>query len=196
VGWFVFGGFIGSAAWTGDLRELVVFNGAAASTTIAGISSDTNTYDATPLPALTPLSDPSPYPAPAGWPALSTKLKGINLASAESNSGKTYGYDYLYPTHPEIDYYASKGFGLIRLPFDICRVYETANAPLNMIEMAHIKDVVDYAGSKGMNVLLDPHNFGFMCDSRISNVAGNSEIGVTSGSTALFADFWSRMASL
>jgi endoglucanase len=45
-------------------------------------------------------------------------------------------------------------------------------------------------------ILFDPHNFGYMCDSRISNAANNSLIGVTPGSTSLFADFWTRMAKL
>ncbi len=198
VGWFVFGGSLGSGAWTGYLRELITFSGAAATNTITNISNDSATYLATPLPALTPLQDVSPYSTPTGWPALSTKLKGVNLSAAENTPGiwKTYSYDYTYPTNQEIDYYASKGFGLIRLPFDICRLYTTAYAPLNMIEMKSIKTVVDYAGSKGMNVLLDPHNFGNMCDSRISFTVNNSVIGVTASSTELFADFWSRMASL
>jgi endoglucanase len=46
-------------------------------------------------------------------------LIGVNLSGAEFGTAMigTYGIDYTYPTHAEIDYFASKGMGIIRLPF-------------------------------------------------------------------------------
>ena len=47
-------------------------------------------------------------------------LIGVNLSGAEFGSNVipgTYGVDYTYPTHAEIDYYASKGLSDIPLPF-------------------------------------------------------------------------------
>ena len=47
-------------------------------------------------------------------------LMGVNLAwggvRPPACSG-SLGTDYTYPTHTEIDYYASKGLDVIRLPF-------------------------------------------------------------------------------
>ena len=47
-------------------------------------------------------------------------LMGVNLAGAEfapQHVPGVFGTDYTYPTHTEIDYYASKGLDVIRLPF-------------------------------------------------------------------------------
>ena len=59
-------------------------------------------------------------------------LLGVNLAGAEFGSGDVqnghenpqtvpgiYGKDYTYPTHEEIDYYASKGLDVIRTPVSV-----------------------------------------------------------------------------
>jgi endoglucanase len=46
--------------------------------------------------------------------------RGINLSGGELNPGRTpaiYGKDYIYPTPEELDYYASKGFTVVRLPY-------------------------------------------------------------------------------
>jgi endoglucanase len=53
--------------------------------------------------------------------------------------------------------------------------------------------VVDYCLSKGMRVIIDPHNYGFIYDNRTGEVR---EIGVDQEGTNMFADFWSRMATV
>ena len=62
-------------------------------------------------------------------------LLGVNLAGAEfgSNVPGTFGTDYTYPTHAEIDYYASKGMSVIRLPFLWERVQHTKNGALDAV---------------------------------------------------------------
>jgi endoglucanase len=126
---------------------------------------------------------------------LVNNYKGPNLSGAEFNSGpgKRYGYDYIYPNTNEIDYYASKGFGIIRMPFDMTRVYSQSYSPLNTTEIGYMKPVVDYSLSKGMRIILDPHNFGFIYDNRTGK---KLEIGVDVEGTNLFKDFWGRMASM
>lgn len=59
------------------------------------------------------------YSIPRSIPKLVNNYKGTSLSGAEFNRGpgKIYGHDYIYPNSSEIDYYASKGFGIIRLPF-------------------------------------------------------------------------------
>ena len=88
-------------------------------------------------------------------------LLGVNLAGAEfgSNVPGVFGTDYTYPTHAEIDYYASKGLGVIRLPFlwermqrtelHLERVTAQAGAPL----ASHANATV-VAGGKRLRPLL------------------------------------------
>src|SRR5438445_9513266 len=90
-------------------------------------------------------------------------LLGVNLAGAEfgSNVPGVFGTDYTYPTHSEIDYYAGKGLGVIRLPFLWERIQRSEFGSLDSAELARLDDVVTYATGKGLKVDIDPHNFGY-----------------------------------
>ena len=114
-------------------------------------------------------------------------LFGVNLSGAEYNPNGTrgLGYDYIYPTHAEIDYFASKGMTAIRLPFALERVQPVANGPLSSSQLGYIDDIVNYAGSKGIDVILDPHDFG---------TEYGTTIGSTAASNATFANFWGQLA--
>jgi endoglucanase len=60
-------------------------------------------------------------------------LFGVNLSGAEYDPGGTQeGTNYTYPTDAEIDYYASKGMTVIRLPFLLERVEPVAGGPLRV----------------------------------------------------------------
>ena len=114
-------------------------------------------------------------------------LIGVNLSGAEfgSNVPGTYGIDYTYPTHAEIDYYASKGLDVIRLPFLWERLQHTQFGGLDPTELTQLDDVVSYATSKGLKVDLDPHDFGY---------GFGSLIGSPQTPNSAFADFWGRLA--
>jgi endoglucanase len=118
----------------------------------------------------------------------SSLLIGVNLAGAEfgSNVPGTFGVDYTYPTHAEIDYYASKGMEVIRLPFLWERLQRTEFGTLDPAELARLDDVVNYATSKGLEVDLDPHDYGY----GFGNLIGS---GQTPNSA--FADFWGKLAA-
>jgi endoglucanase len=148
---------------------------------------------ATPAPPLPPPSEPppqSPPPAPEPMPPGpqgGDLMLGVNLAGAEFGSKPgTFGIDYIYPNHGEIDYYASKGVEIIRLPFLWERVQPTKNGPLSTAELARIDDVVDYAASKGLMVVLDVHNYG---------MGFGALIGSAQTPNSSFADFWGKLAS-
>jgi endoglucanase len=121
--------------------------------------------------------------------------KGPNLSGPEFNGGlgKKHGTDYIYPNTKERDYYASKGFGLIRLPFDMTRAYPTPYSLLDTVETGYIKKTVDDCLAKGMRVILDPHNYGNIFDNRTGY---SRKIGADIEGTNLFADFWGRMATV
>lgn len=132
----------------------------------------------------TTVSDPTPT-APT-TPGLS--LLGVNLAGAEFGAGHnpgTFGTDYTYPTHQEIDYYASKGMNVIRVPFLWERMQTALNGPLDDAEVGRMKDIVGYAGSKGLKVVLDAHDYG----SGFGNL-----IGSAGTPDSAFADFWGKLS--
>ncbi len=113
---------------------------------------------------------------------------GVNLAGADFGGGRlpgTLGTDYTYPTRQEIDYYADKGMSVVRLPFLWERVQLTANGPLSTSELAQIDGVVAYAASRGLQVILEPHNFG----SGYGHPVGSAETP-----DSAFADLWRRLA--
>jgi endoglucanase len=56
-----------------------------------------------------------------------------------------------------------------------------------------MKPIVDYCLSKGMRVILDPHNYGYIYDNRTGE---QREIGIDAEGTNMFADFWKRMATM
>ncbi|CAN5619346.1 glycoside hydrolase family 5 protein [soil metagenome] len=119
----------------------------------------------------------------------STFLTGTNLSGAEFASGTlpgTYGSTYTYPTHAELDYFASKGFKVVRIPFLWARMQPTLDQALDAPELARLVDVVDYAATKGLKSILDPHDY-----------ARYKGVVIGSGgnpSTAQFGDFWSKLA--
>src|SRR5262245_20112708 len=126
-------------------------------------------------------------------------LLGVNLAGAEFGNGDAqnghedpntvpgvFGKDYTYPTHAEIDYYASKGPEVIRRPLLWERLQVTKRGPLDAAELGRLDDVVNYATSKGLKVIIDPHNYGY---------GFNTLVGSADTPNSYFADLWSKLAS-
>jgi endoglucanase len=92
----------------------------------------------------------------------SVKYTGVNIAGGDfapqSLPGR-YGTDYIYPDHKTIDYFAAKGMNIIRVPALWERLQHQLGGDLDSAEMRRLDDVVDYAASKGMRVILDVHNY-------------------------------------
>ena len=112
-------------------------------------------------------------------------LFGVNISGAEYGSGGTEGTNYTYPTDAEIDYFASKGFTAIRLPFLLERVQPVMDGALSATELDYIDNVVNYAASKGIDVILDPHDYGY---------AYGQQIGSAAVPNSAFANFWGQLA--
>jgi uncharacterized membrane protein YgcG len=70
------------------------------------------------------------------------------------------GSDYIYPSNQEIDYYASQGMTVIRVPFLAERLENNPNGPLSQQDLSQLQSVVSYAATKGIDVDLDMHNYG------------------------------------
>lgn len=135
-----------------------------------------------------------PAPLPAGTPH-GLQYVGVNLSGAEFGvSGQewgsvnigTDGTDYTFPTHAEIADTAAQNLNTIRLPFSWERLQPTMNGAFDATFLAQIDDVVQYAGTKGITVDLDPHNYGYGYGALIGSAATPS---------SAFADLWSRLAT-
>lgn len=112
-------------------------------------------------------------------------MMGVNLYAGQFGTGGTYGTTYIYPNNSYLDYYASRGMALIRLPFDWERLQPVKDGPLSATELARIDPIVDHARTLGMKLVLEPHNFGYGYGLQVGG--GTSD--------ASFANFWSRMAT-
>lgn len=95
------------------------------------------------------------------------------------------GTDYIYPSAAEINYYASKGMTVIRVPFQLERLEPSPGAPLDQTQVAALQQVVSEAAADHMDVILDPHNYGSAWGNLIGSGTSNSQ----------FANFWGEMAS-
>jgi len=115
---------------------------------------------------------------------------GVNLAGGEGGAVPgTYGYDYIYPSAAEFDYYHSKGLDLIRVPFKWERLQGTLNGALNAAELSRLDTVVGYASARGMKVILDMHNYARRKESGVTYLIGNGPVTLAS-----FGDVWRRIA--
>ena len=115
-------------------------------------------------------------------------LKGVNIAGAEFNAEHLPGIlfkNYIYPNNVELDYFASIGATVIRLPFLWERIQPMLFGELAPTELQNIATAVALAKSNGMCVILDVHNYG--------GYRGKS-IGSTQVSAKAFIDLWSRLA--
>jgi endoglucanase len=122
--------------------------------------------------------------------ASNIKYAGVNLSGAEFGSSLpgTFGVDYTYPTHSEVDYFVGKGMNIIRLPFRWERLQPSEFVSLDSTELGRMDDFVSYATGKGATVLLDPHNYArYYSD---SNIIGTASVPATA-----FQDFWSKLAA-
>lgn len=110
---------------------------------------------------------------------------GVTLSGGEFTPGGTYPGNYGYPSRESVDYYASRGMGVIRFPFLWERVQPTPNSPLSDVEMALIDPMIEYAISKGLKVCIDPHNGGY----GYGAIIGNKDCP-----DSWFEDLWTRLA--
>jgi len=86
-------------------------------------------------------------------PALTTMF-GVNFAGSEA------GYYPVEPTYSYYwDYYAGKQLNLIRIPFSWERVQPMLNGTLDATVLGKLDNIVNAAGSRGMSVILDLHNY-------------------------------------
>lgn len=107
---------------------------------------------------------------------------GINLWGADWS----YDGERMLPTTAEIDYFAAKGFTNIRLPFNWETIQPNLDGALDADFVAQLHQIVDYAASQGVDVILDVHNYG----AYDGQLIGSDAVPVSA-----FADLWGKIAS-
>lgn len=114
--------------------------------------------------------------------------KGVTLAGAEfgqNNIPGIYETDYIYPDQGEVDYFKGKNMNTLRLPFLWERLQRSLNGAFDATELSRMDTFVNATTAKGVNVVIDPHNYARYNGAVIGGGVSN----------AAFADFWSRLAA-
>jgi len=131
-------------------------------------------------------------PTQARAPPRPLPYTGVNLAGGEfydpvKTPEPLYGKQFTYPTKEEFDYFAGKGMNVFRVAFRWETLQPKAKQPFRQVEIDRLTAAVRQATAHGLIVILDPHNYARYFD----KVVGGPDVGYD-----VFADFWSRLASV
>jgi endoglucanase len=113
----------------------------------------------------------------------------VSLAGAEFGDKKfpgVYETDYIYPAQSSVEYFKNKKMNTVRVPFLWERLQPTLNQAFDATEFARLDLFVTESTSKGMVVVIDPHNYARYR----GNLIGSSQVPVSA-----FANFWTRLAT-
>jgi aryl-phospho-beta-D-glucosidase BglC (GH1 family) len=182
---------VGSTA-TVNLDQPVYFT----SLTVAGVAQPAGIQTYATLHAAYPTQFPSGSSAglvgvytPGAAP---TPLHGVNISGPESNTANlpgTYGYNYVYPTVADFDYYHAKGLNLIRIPFRWERMQLGLNVALDTAQLGYMDTAIARASARGMKVIIDMHNY---AECKVSGV--KYRFGDAGLPASAYADVWRRLA--
>lgn len=115
---------------------------------------------------------------------LGANLSGLETGSAIPGRPRT---DYAVPAHSDLDFLNARGLNTVRLPFKWRRMQPVIGGGLDSSYLALVTDLVAYAASLDMGVILDVHSFGGY---------GSDKIGGGKVTTDHFADLWRRLAAV
>ncbi len=104
-----------------------------------------------------------------------------------------YQTRYHYDWQSTFDYLADRGTGHVRIPFRWERLQPRLGSSLDEAEVRRLHTVIDRAGSAGLEVILDMHNYGAYYLSN-GSVGVRRAIGSDHVSLAHFADVWERIS--
>jgi endoglucanase len=127
----------------------------------------------------------TPFAAPVGT-FTPVNMFGVNLSGGENTGLGTVGL----PQASEISYFASKGFGLIRMPITSQSAYTSAFGLLNTAYVDAMYTSIVAAFDANMSIIIDVHNYGGQW-----NPTANAFQAILPGTTAqlMFNDLWLRL---
>jgi len=92
----------------------------------------------------------------------SLQYPGVNLAGGEFGNGNRLNKDYVYPSVKQVEYYASRGFRLLRIPVKADRLVKDGKP--NPSDVAILRSVVAAAARQRMVVVIDLHEYALKPD--------------------------------
>jgi aryl-phospho-beta-D-glucosidase BglC (GH1 family) len=139
--------------------------------------------------------------------------RGVNVNGAEfgigSNLGTgsggvfsnvnrgTYDQSYHYESQASLDYLASRGVELVRLPFRWERIQPTLGGALDATEVARLKAAIDRARDAGLEVIPTVMNYGaYWLHNSATGRGDRTPIGSSQVTVAHYADLWGRLAGV
>jgi endoglucanase len=129
---------------------------------------------------------PAAAPRPVGS-ALRIRYTGVNLSGAEFAGNRIPGIagrDYAYPNAKTAAPFVAAGMTAVRLPFRWERLQPLPIQALDSQELARLDAAVSELGGFRL-IILDPHNYA---------AYHNIKIGMPETTSAMLADFWTRLA--
>lgn len=137
------------------------------------------------------------------------QYRGLNRAGGEYGddwdgwSGQTF---YTIPTSPafspELDFYISKGFNILRFPISWERLQHKLDGSFDSTYLSQVQSFVEEANTKGLGVIVDLHNYnryatGAFKNSHTQN-AGYTQLIFGDGtlSTGHLANVWTKLAKI
>ena len=142
--------------------------------------------------------------------------RGISVAGGEfgANSGTEetlahfsnkrpglYGDSHQFPSPATFAYLASRGVGLVRIPFRWERIQPQLKGNLDSLELQRLKAAVTSARQgragqpNGLKVILDVHNFGAYYDAPRADRNGRRRDFREPGFGRFFIDLWARLST-
>lgn len=115
-------------------------------------------------------------------------MTGVNLSGGELNPSKTrLGFDYIYPTAAEIDYFVSKGLTTFRIPLLSDRLLGPSRDGGKSVtrDWLELVRLIDHAARANAQVIIDFHQYGTM----VSGLVGRD-----AQATKDFVDAWTEVA--
>tara|TARA_R110000868_G_scaffold164294_1_gene396759 strand:- start:9021 stop:10331 length:1311 start_codon:yes stop_codon:yes gene_type:complete len=178
-----------SAAASGSFVTIPAMPNEASSSQVVTLPTPLGMEYSSSTPAISGSGAAHHAPVPALTAAAGKALPGINISGGEFGKvpGRV-GYDYNYPKNSDIDYFASKGFKLIRIPFRWQRLQPDLFGPLSAPDRTALNKAVLYANSKGLTVALDMHDY----SARLVN-ARAARVGTAELPASALTDVWTRI---
>ncbi|GHU68666.1 cellulase [Bacteroidia bacterium] len=117
---------------------------------------------------------------------------GVNLAGAEFGHGSKMpgevNQDYFYPTIEDLDYWQSKQLALLRVPFKWERIQHETFGELTKSEVDVMKKLLQEAGKRNMQIILDLHNYGRRKTGATDYIIGSDSLPIEA-----FSSFWGQL---
>lgn len=166
----------------------VVFSSSSKSSVASSVSSSRSSANSV-VSSSSSIKSSSSSSSSSSTPVVGLAYKGVTLAGAEfgqNNIPGIYLKDYIYPDQTEVDYFKGKSMNTLRLPFLWERLQPSLNSAFDATELSRLDAFVTATTAKGVNVVLDPHNYARY---------NGGVVGTGSVPNAAFADLWSRLAT-